>query len=146
MMTRKIILIALVSIMLAGATPALAQLAGTWTGSGTGTCTPPSPPFPAAVLQPWFNWIGTIPATLTSFTGTWTDGPHNGTFYSTSITIISSDIAIVNGRWTWYITPTTKVDIGNFQITFYCSNRVCNGSWASPYPTVPPRTIQGHHI
>ncbi|NLI98705.1 hypothetical protein GX441_08625 [bacterium] len=140
---RKLILAAITVLVLAAATPALAQLAGNWDGVGTGTCTPPSPPFPPAVLQPWSSWTGVIPPTEDSFTGTWTDGAHNGRFYHTSITIISSDIAIIDGKWTWRITPTKEATMGTFHIIFYCHNRVCSGSWASPHPTVPPRTIQG---
>ncbi len=131
---KKILLTGLAVILLLGATPIAAQIAGTWEGTGEGCCCPRL----STVIYPWQNWIGAIPLTQDVFTGEWWDADCNHGIFKGEILWISTDVAISNGRWYWY-DPTGSdpqpVYGGDFEMKFYVYERECTGTWTSIWPS-----------
>ncbi|TET23358.1 MAG: hypothetical protein E3J71_03070 [Candidatus Stahlbacteria bacterium] len=143
--SKKLILAVLAVILLLGATPAFAQLAGNWEGTGTGYCYPRN----NFVIYPWQEWEGEIPLTQDVFTGEWRDSNLSHGTFEGEILWISTDVAVCNGEWTWY-DPTGSDDPvygGDFEMKFYVYERECTGTWTSIWPSPGlPGTMRGRKI
>ncbi|MBN2379645.1 hypothetical protein JXM67_07585 [candidate division WOR-3 bacterium] len=128
---RKSLLIALTVILLAGALPATAQVAGTWAGEGSGSCYPPS----GIVIHPWQTWKGEIPNTEQTFTGRWRDEDGNhGSFFGRLAPFSTPETVIYQGYWTLE-TPAGISKGGEFTMTFYFLEGECKGAWTSIWPS-----------
>lgn len=138
MHNRKRILVVLAIILFGVASPAFAQLAGTWVGEGTGNCYPR----PGTVIYPWQEWKGEIPNSMDVFFGEWYDSDGNhGSFEGKPVPSIP-EVAVFEGFWTWE-TPQGVFRGGDFKMTFYfmSSRPYCEGTWTSiwPSPGLPGR-------
>lgn len=129
---RKIIL-AVIAVAMIAATPIMAQsLPGTWKGTGEGICPPPFPTPLPVMMNPWQNWKGEIPATGTSFKGSWYDGPGYKGNFSGLILLSTPTFAVCNGQWTVinpYTNPPQEIVMGNFTMRFYYADLTCKGEW-----------------
>jgi hypothetical protein len=129
---RKIILIALAAMFIIGATPALAQVAGVWEGTGSGN----AHPHPGVVIYPWQQWTGEIPKTLDVFSGKWSDKAGNyGIFEGKQVPSIPEIVAF-KGSWYWNDPdgPSDKpVYGGDFEMRFHFmgGNFWCEGTWTT---------------
>ena len=145
--SKKLLLAVLAVILLLGATPAFAQLAGTWEGIGRGEAYPPCHP----PINPWQTWKGEIPLTQDVFTGEWWDADCNhGTFKGVVEFSPIPELAYAEGEWTWY-DPTgpsnEPVYGGDFEMTFYILEEICEGTWTSIWPSPGlPGTMRGRKV
>ena len=144
--SKKIILAALAVILLLGATPAFAQLAGTWAGTGTGAAYPPCHP----PIYPWQNWKGEIPLTQDIFTGDWYDADGNNGIFKGEIEWVSITVALCKGRWYWF-DPTgpshEPIYGGDFEMKFYVLEEYCEGKWTSIWPSPSDHgTMRGRKV
>ncbi len=145
--SKKLILAVLAVILLLGATPAFAQLAGTWEGTGTGCCSP----HPGTVIYPWQTWKGEIPNSQDVFIGEWWDADDNhGTFKGEVEFSVIPELAYAEGEWTWY-DPTgpsnEPVYGGDFEMTFYILEKRCEGIWTSIWPSPSEQgTMRGRKV
>lgn len=127
----RFILGVVVVVFLLGATPGLAQLAGTWEGTGTGSC--PNPfPTPPESMCPWRNWSGEIPDEEDVFKGQWRDhiGFH-GTFKG-RLLLGTPEYVLCRGEWTAIddsVDPPRVYIMGGFQMRFYYESETCRGRW-----------------
>jgi hypothetical protein len=141
---KKLLLTGLAVILLLGATPLAAQLAGTWAGTGEGCCCPR----PGVVIYPWQEWKGEIPNSQDVFYGEWCDADGNhGRFEGKPIPSIP-EIAVFRGFWTWE-TPQGIFRGGEFKMIFYfmSSEPYCEGTWTSIWPSpCPPGTMKGEKV
>jgi hypothetical protein len=133
--SKKLILAVLAVILLLGATPAFAQLAGTWEGIGRGEAYPPCHP----PIHPWQEWKGEIPNSQDVFTGEWCDSDCNhGTFKGEIAPLSTPEKVYCEGEWTWY-DPTGSshqpIVGGKFKMTFYILEGRCEGTWTSIWPS-----------
>jgi hypothetical protein len=131
--SKKLLLTALAVVLLLGAAPLAAQIAGTWEGTGRGSCYP----YPSTVIYPWQEWKGEIPNSEDAFSGEWWDANDNHGTFEGEILWISTDVAICNGEWTWY-DPTGSDDPvygGDFEMKFYVYERECTGTWTTIWPS-----------
>jgi len=132
---KKLILTVLAATLLLGATPAFAQLIGTWTGEGKGNCHP----YPGVVIYPWQQWKGEVfespDEDVLLFVGEWFDanGSH-GTFTGKILPIGTQELAICKGVWTWFDPSgdtNQPVYGGDFLMNFYRKEGYCKGTWSS---------------
>lgn len=147
----KIVLVALAVIFLAGATPAFAQLLGTWEGTGRGNCYP----HPGVVIYPWSVWEGEVYISPDQeapiFEGEWYDEPGNcGTFKGNVLPTGTEDQRVCFGEWTWY-DPTSDssepVYGGDFRMTFYLEEGSCSGTWTTIWISSSDRgTMRGRKV
>ena len=132
--SKKILLTGLAVILLLGATPLAAQIAGTWEGTGTSCCCP----HPGTIIYPWQKWVGEIPNSEDVFTGEWKDSLDNRGTFKGEILWISTTVAIARGSWYWF-DPTgpshEPVYGGDFEMKFYVYERECTGTWTSIWPS-----------
>jgi hypothetical protein len=134
---RKIIHVAFVALFLLSATPAFAQLYGTWAGSGDGYCFPPD----TKIIYPWQNWKGTIPDPSSGakfkFTGEWYDELGNsGRFVGSPVPSIP-EVTAFRGTWYWYDPSGASDPVygGDFEMIFYFMKGYCKGTWTTIWPT-----------
>ncbi|MBN2379649.1 hypothetical protein JXM67_07605 [candidate division WOR-3 bacterium] len=128
---KKLILGFLTLLILLGASPALAQLAGTWEGAGTGNC--PNPfPTPPESMCPWHRWTGEISDEENAFKGEWRDYiGFRGTFRGRLI-LSTPEYAVCRGEWTAIddsVDPPIVLVMGVFQMNFYYESETCRGKW-----------------
>jgi len=144
--SKKLILAVLAVILLLGATPAFAQLAGTWEGIGRGEAYPPC----HLPIYPWQKWIGEIPLTQDVFTGEWWDADCNHGIFKGEIEWTSITVAISKGKWYWYDptgTDPQPVYGGDFEMKFYVYEEECAGIWTSIWPSPSdPGTMRGWKV
>ncbi len=141
---KKIILVAIAVLMLAGVTPALAQPVGTWSGEGDGWCPFPVP-YPSEYMKPWQTWKGRFEPNPEEigyiFYGEWHDGDGNyGTFKGEAILGTPTEISCT-GTWTWWderLDPPRVYEMGNFTMLFRRDGSSCEGDW---YDTIDPSGI-----
>lgn len=140
---RKLLLVALAATLIIGATPALAQLSGTWAGTGKGAAYPPS----GEIIYPWQNWQGEIPNSEDSFSGEWWDADGNhGKFYGKLAPYCTPETIVFKGYWTWE-TMAGIVKAGEFVMDFYFLEDYCEGTWTSIWPSPGiPGTMKGKKV
>ncbi|MBN2379646.1 hypothetical protein JXM67_07590 [candidate division WOR-3 bacterium] len=143
---RKLVLGVLAAALLLGATPAFAQLLGTWEGTGTGNCYPHS----GMVIYPWSVWKGEVYVSededITIFEGEWYDelGNH-GTFKGKVLPIGTPNERFCRGKWTWYDPTVNTVEPvygGDFEMTFYLAETdppYCKGIWKTHWLSTSAR-------
>jgi len=143
---KKILLTGLAVILLLGATPIAAQIAGVWEGTGKGAAYPPC----HLPIYPWQKWIGEIPLTQDVFTGEWRDSDCNRGTFKSEIFWVSINVAIARGSWYWFNpTGSSQQPIygGDFEMKFYAFERECTGTWTSIWPSPgPPGTMRGRKV
>ncbi|TKJ43647.1 hypothetical protein CEE36_02895 [candidate division TA06 bacterium B3_TA06] len=141
---KKILLTGLAVILLLGATPLAAQIAGRWEGTGTGEAYPPCHP----PIHPWQIWMGEIPLTQDVFTGEWCDADCNhGTFKGEIAPFSTPEEAYCEGYWTWDDPSSPSIIVGHFKMTFYILEGICEGTWTSIWPSPSgPGTMKGWKI
>ena len=144
--SKKLILAALAVVLLLGAAPLAAQIAGTWEGTGRGSCYP----HPSTVIYPWQTWVGEIPNSEDVFSGEWRDSEGNHGIFKGEIEWTSVIVAICNGSWYWF-DPTgpshEPVYGGDFEMKFYVLEEICEGTWTSIWPSPGmPGTMRGWKI
>ena len=140
---KKILLTGLVVILLLGATPLSAQLAGTWEGIGTGEAHPPC----HLPIYPWQDWIGEIPNSEDVFSGEWKDSLENRGTFEGEITISSVTQAYCEGYWTWDDPSAPSIIAGEFEMIFYIYEERCEGTWTCIWPSPGlPGTIRGWKV
>jgi hypothetical protein len=142
----KALLITLVLVLALGATPAFAQIAGTWEGTGRGSCSP----HPGVLIYPWQTWKGEIPSTEDVFSGEWWDSDGNHGIFKGEIDWVSITVAICKGRWYWY-DPTgpsaEPIYGGDFEMKFYVFEEYCEGIWTSIWPSPSEQgTMRGRKV
>lgn len=140
---RKLLLSALAAMLIIGATPAFAQIAGPWEGTGTGICQPPFPS-PSKAMGPWRVWTGEIPDDESTFSGDWHDdwGFH-GTFYGENIAG-TPDEAIFTGTWTVIDDNSGDIyEMGTFYMHFPYAGKACHGEWWIYTAAAPRGTMTG---
>jgi hypothetical protein len=139
---KRVILTALAVILVVGATPAAAQLVGTWAGEGTGCCSPN----PWIVIYPWQNWKGEIPEDEDVFKGEWWDADGNhGSFFGKPAPFSTPESKIYQGYWTWE--PSSGIyKGGEFTMTFYFLEGECKGTWNSIWPSGLPCRMWGKKV
>jgi hypothetical protein len=139
---RKSMTIAVAVILLAAVLPATAQVAGTWQGNGTGSCSPPS-----GMIHPWQYWEGFIGNDELVFEGTWEeeDGSSHGSFSGHLAPFSTPETVIFQGYWTLDSEEFSCIG-GNFTMTFYYLEDECNGTWTSVWPAALPCTMWGKKI
>jgi hypothetical protein len=144
MSNSKKLIIALAVILALGATPLAAQIAGTWEGTGRGSCYP----HPGTVIYPWQNWTGEIPLTQDVFSGEWWDANDNHGIFKGEIEWTSVIVAICNGSWYWFDPTGTAEPVygGDFEMKFYVCERTCTGTWTSIWPSPEPGTMKGWKV
>jgi hypothetical protein len=146
--SKKLIITALAVILLLGATPLAAQLAGTWAGTGRGSCCP----HPGVTIYPWQEWKGEIPNSEDVFTGEWWDSNGNQGIFKGEIDWPSITVAVAKGSWYWYdpTGPAKPVYGGDFEMKFYPMASIppyCNGTWTSIWPSPGlPGTMRGRKV
>jgi hypothetical protein len=126
----KAITVAFAIILLVGATPALAQYTGTWTGVGYGKC--PHPALPGQALYPWQKWDGSIPNSQIEFTGKWSDSQGNVGYFKATRTYLGPISAEYRGVWGWIDTsvfPPSYKELGKFYMNFRLATMTCQGEW-----------------
>lgn len=142
MHNHKKLIVVLGVVLLAAASPVLAQLAGTWAGEGTGSCSPR----PGLVIYPWQNWKGEISEDEDVFEGEWRDEDGNrGSFFGEPAPFSTPESKIYQGYWTWE-TPDGLYKGGEFKMTFFFLEDVCEGTWNSIWPSGLPCTMWGEKI
>lgn len=144
---RKVLPIVLAVVLLLAATPAFAQLAGTWAGEGTGSCCPR----PGTVIYPWQTWKGFIPDEENVFTGEWYDADGNRGIFKGEIEFSPiPEIAYARGAWYWYdpLGPANRpIYGGDFKMTFYFLEDECKGEWTTIWPSPSARgTMKGKKV
>jgi hypothetical protein len=130
---KKIIFTALAVMLLVGATPAFAQIAGNWEGTGSGCCYP----YEGIAIYPWQSWQGEIPNAQNVFNGEWSDESGNQGTFRSRILWISVTTAIASGSWYWY-DPAGAADPvygGDFKMKFQTSSEGCSGTWTTIWPS-----------
>lgn len=136
MKTPKALMVALAAILVIGATPALAQLAGTWKGEGDGACSPPPIGPIDFPIYAWQNWKGDIPDSENEFYGDWYDeAGHYGNFKG-KITLGTPTEVVCLGTWTWFDTsvdPPKEYVMGRFWMKFHKEKLTCIGEWSTSY-------------
>jgi len=140
---RKLLWVAIAATLIIGATPALAQLAGTWAGVGKGEAYPPS----GEILYPWQHWKGFIPDDEGSFSGKWYDGNGNhGRFEGKPAPSSTPEIKSFKGYWTWE-TEAGIIKAGEFVMDFYYLEGYCKGKWTSIWPSPGlPGVMKGEKV
>jgi len=129
--TKKTILTALAVILLLAATPAFAQLAGTWAGVGAGSAHPPG-----TVIYPWQEWKGFIPDSEDAFYGEWCDADGNhGKFKGKLVPSPIPEERHFKGYWTWDDPSSVSKKAGDFHMVFYFLEDYCKGTWTSIWPS-----------
>jgi len=140
---KKILLTGLAVILLLGATPLAAQLAGVWEGTGTGAAYPPC----HLPIHPWQNWIGEIPNSQDVFFGEWWDADCNHGTFKGEIEWTSITEAYCEGYWTWDDPSAPSIVAGDFEMTFYILEGICEGTWTSIWPSPSdPGTMKGWKV
>jgi hypothetical protein len=143
---KKTILVVLTATLLLGATPAFAQLAGTWVGTGTGNAYPRS----GVVIYPWQDWKGEIPNSEDVFTGEWYDSLGNYGIFKGKAEWIDDETAIAKGAWYWYdpLGPSNQPKYGgDFEMTFYVGDEICDGIWTTIWPSTGAQgTMEGWKV
>ncbi len=143
---RKLLLIALSAAVVSGATPALAQIAGSWEGTGTGSCPNPTSN-PVETMRPWNIWSGEIPDDESTFSGEWHDpaGVH-GTFTGEA-TFATPEEVVFTGTWNAIddlVDPPVIYEMGTFYMHFPYTARACHGEWVTYDSDIPQGTMTGH--
>ncbi|MBN2379643.1 hypothetical protein JXM67_07575 [candidate division WOR-3 bacterium] len=149
--SKKLVLGIIAAVLLLGATPAFAQLLGTWQGTGRGNCYP----HPGVVIYPWSAWNGEVYISPDQdapvFEGEWYDelGNH-GTFKGNVLPLGTPDQRFCRGIWTWY-DPTGTSDKpvygGDFEMTFYLEEGACRGTWTTIWISSSERgTMRGRKV
>lgn len=128
---RKLFLIALSSPVVSGATPALTQIAGSWEGTGTGSCPPPFSS-PSRAINPWLDWRGVTSTDEDVFSGKWQDAlGFYGTFCGETTIGNPEEVCFTGIIWT-VIDPYGNVyEMGTFHMHFPYTSRVCHGEWVT---------------
>ncbi|NLI98699.1 hypothetical protein GX441_08595 [bacterium] len=144
---RKILIAAIAVALILAASPAMAQLAGVWEGTGKGNCYPRN----STVIYPWQQWKGEIPATQTTFSGTWNDSLGNhGTFKGKIEFSPIPELAKAKGSWYWFdpLGPSTQpVYGGDFVMDFWFTMNRCNGNWTTIWPSTSAEgTMKGWKV
>jgi hypothetical protein len=125
----KRIVIAMAVIFLVGATPALAELDGTWAGEGEGWCCAPD----GSIIYAWQTWIGEV--AKGAFKGHWEDSDGNGGTFEGGIIYLNEYTAYCKGKWTW-ISPdgATPIVMGPFDMLLHYldEDETCGGTWTTP--------------
>ncbi len=128
MNTRKLF-IAVAALCVIGASPLLADLDGTWAGTGSGICS--SPPWAHSEYQiyGWQNWKGHV-ENKTSFQGEWSDKySHSGPFVGFISEINDEEgYAYCEGEW-----GLSAGYMGTFSMYFYYEEGICFGEWQTYY-------------
>ena len=128
-------MIALVAIMVIGAVPLSAQVAGNWAGTGTGNCYPRN----NTVIYPWHKWEGQIPNSQDVFSGTWSDALGNNGIFKGKVEFTPiPELARAKGSWYWFdpLSPSNvPVYGGDFEMDFWFTMNKCNGTWTTIWPS-----------
>jgi hypothetical protein len=145
--TKKLLIAALAVIFLAGATPTAAQIAGTWEGTGRGSCYP----HPGTVIYPWQKWGGEIPNSQDVFFGEWKDTLDNRGIFKGEVEFSPiPEVAYARGAWYWYdpTSPSAQpVYGGDFEMTFHILEERCEGIWTSIWPSPSEHgTMRGRKV
>lgn len=132
---RRIILATMAVAFLIAATPAMAQLGGTWAGEGEGACSPPvgTIDFP---IYAWQTWKGDIPDSEDEFYGEWYDEDGNYGNFKARMTFSTPEEVACFGKWTWFDTsvrPPREYLMGTFWMRFHKEALTCFGEWESEY-------------
>jgi hypothetical protein len=132
---RKFLLAVLAITILAGATPLLAQLNGTWAGEGEGVCSPP-PGIPSLFpIYAWQNWQGIVEDDAV-FYGDWYDNRGNNGTFKGEIISLTSEGAYCEGKWYWFderYDPPRIYYMGPFSMEFVLEEAICYGEWRTYY-------------
>ncbi|TKJ43651.1 hypothetical protein CEE36_02915 [candidate division TA06 bacterium B3_TA06] len=144
---KKILIAALAVIFLAGATPLLAQLNGTWAGEGEGVCSPP-PPIPTDFpIYAWQNWKGLVEDNEV-FYGEWYDNRCNNGTFKGEIVFVTPEDAYCEGEWHWFderYDPPRVYYMGPFSMKFKLEEAICYGEWRTYYSN-ESGTMKGEKI
>lgn len=128
-MNRKRFLIILAALCVLAASPLLADLDGTWAGTGSGWCQ--SPPWSPSdfVVYGWQHWKGHID-NETSFQGEWSDKyNHSGPIVGYIVDINEEEeYAYCEGEW-----GLSGGYMGTFSMYFYYKDGFCTGEWGTYY-------------
>lgn len=145
---KKLILGALTLVLLLGATPAVAQLAGTWEGTGTGSCPNPFPTPPESIC-PWQTWRGEVSEDDQTFSGTWRDYPGSHGTFRGEATLSTPEEVVFVGTWTAiYDDPSglsVILNMGTFTMHFRYTSRECEGRWWT-YDNEHDGTMRGRKV
>ncbi len=135
MKTTKALIVIVVLMLAVAATPAVAQLAGVWEGTGKGNAYPRN----STVIYPWQKWEGEIPNTQDVFSGTWSDSIGNrGTFKGEVEFSAIPELAKAKGSWYWFdpLGPSNvPVYGGDFAMDFWFTMGTCEGTWTTIWPS-----------
>lgn len=128
---RKVIVSAIALALILGASPALAQVAGTWVGTGDGKAYP----HPGVIIHPWQQWKGEIPDAQDVFSGEWSDEDGNYGIFKGSPVPSIPEVVVFRGEWYWY-DPDGFSDQpvlgGDFEMIFHFMDEYwCEGTWTS---------------
>lgn len=143
----KTLIIMLVLLLAVAATPAFAQLSGTWKGTGRGNAYPRN----STVIYPWQNWKGEIPNSQDAFTGEWYDELGNtGTFKGEVELSAIPELARAKGSWYWYDplgASNVPVYGGDFEMDFWFTMGTCEGTWTTIWPSTSAQgTMTGERV
>jgi hypothetical protein len=142
---RKILLAVLAAVLVIGAVPLTAQIAGPWEGTGTGICQPPFPS-PSKAMGPWREWSGEIPDDEATLSGQWHDAwGFQGSFYAES-TIGTPTEAVFTGTWNVFAPDGTVYEMGTFYMHFPYAGRACHGEWWIYAEDNPKGTMTGWRV
>ncbi|NLI98701.1 hypothetical protein GX441_08605 [bacterium] len=117
-------------VLFLGAMPLFAQYAGNWVGEGYGKC--PHPALPGQAIYPWQKWGGSIPISLSDFTGKWSDSGGNLGYFKGTLTYQGPISAEYRGVWGWIDTsvfPPYYKELGKFYMNFRLATMTCKGEW-----------------
>lgn len=141
--SNKLVLGVLAAALLLGATPAFAQLLGTWEGTGLGNCYP----YPGVAIYPWSIWKGEVYQSpdedIILFEGEWYDELGNkGIFKGKILPFATPGKRYFKGKWFWYDPAGVSAEPvygGDFEMTFYLAATdppYCKGEWKTHWPSM----------
>jgi hypothetical protein len=121
------------ALIVAAVAPALAQPAGRWVGSGTGSTYPPSPSPTPIPIYPWQEWKADfIDGVLM---GVWIDKAEDYGQFTAKMVYSTPTTATYKGKWTWLAPSGWLIELGSFEITFKNDEWTCEGVWTTNYNT-----------
>lgn len=112
-------------------TPALAQPAGRWIGTGSGSTTPPSLDPSQEPIHPWQEWKADFIDGV--FLGVWLDKDENYGQFRAKMVSSTPTTATYKGTWSWLAPSGWLVEIGEFKMTFKTDEWLCYGEWTTNY-------------